>query len=279
MRASAPPQAGEPPPLGRAAEGRRGDGPEAGDQDDIRVRDVSRVYGAGTAAVHALRGVSLAVAPGERLAVVGPSGGGKTTLLNLLGGLDRPTSGEVVVCGRHLERETEDAVRAFRRQHVGVVFQFFHLLPSLTAVENVALPLLAAGRSLREARPAAAEALGLVEMAHRATARPFELSGGQMQRVAIARAIVARPRLLLADEPTGNLDTETGQRTLDLLLSLQQTLHTTIVLVTHAPAIAARCSRTVSIVDGRIVDDGLHATDADRSAGRARPRGGGGGTL
>ncbi|MFP4517530.1 MAG: ABC transporter ATP-binding protein [Desulfovibrionales bacterium] len=202
--------------------------------------------------VNILKGLNLRVGKGETLSVVGPSGAGKTSMLMVMSGLERPTSGRVRVAGRDLKGLDEDGLAAFRQQHVGIVFQSFHLVPSMTALENVALPLELAGDT--DAVNRGAEALEMVGLGERATHYPFELSGGEQQRVAIARAFVARPSLLLADEPTGNLDRTTEALVMDLLFTLQEQHGITFVLVTHDPRLASRCSRTVHLEDGRIFE-------------------------
>jgi putative ABC transport system ATP-binding protein len=204
----------------------------------------------GTLAI--LAGVSLAIARGETVAVMGASGAGKSTLLALLAGLDEPTSGTVRLAGRELTTLDEDGRAAVRARHVGFVFQSFHLVPSLTAVENVMLPLELAGRS--DARSAALEVLARVGLAERVGHYPRQLSGGEQQRVAIARAFVTRPAVLFADEPTGNLDAATGERIMQLLFGLNAETGTTLVLVTHDQALAARCGRVIRLDAGRMVE-------------------------
>jgi putative ABC transport system ATP-binding protein len=203
--------------------------------------------------VQVLRGVDLTVVPGEALGIVGPSGSGKTSLLMLLAGLERPTAGSLQVAGRDLGALDEDALARFRRDEVGIVFQSFHLIPTMTALENVAVPLEFAGR--RDAFARAEDALRDVGLGHRLTHYPGQLSGGEQQRVALARAVVAEPRLILADEPTGNLDRATGAAVMDLLFGLRARLGTTLLLITHDPALAERCGRRVHMEDGRITDD------------------------
>jgi putative ABC transport system ATP-binding protein len=205
----------------------------------------------GTLAI--LSGVSLAIARGETVAVMGASGAGKSTLLALLAGLDEPTTGQVRLADCELTTLDEDGRAAVRARHVGFVFQSFHLVPSLTAVENVMLPLELAGRS--DARGAALEVLGRVGLAERVGHYPRQLSGGEQQRVAIARAFVTRPDVLFADEPTGNLDAATGERIMDLLFGLNAETGTTLVLVTHDQSLAARCGRVIRLDAGRIVED------------------------
>ena len=203
----------------------------------------------GTLAI--LSGVSLAIARGETVAVMGASGAGKSTLLALLAGLDEPTAGEVRLAGKDLTRLDEDGRAAVRAGHVGFVFQSFHLVPSLTALENVMLPLELAARS--DARAAALEVLARVGLAERVGHYPRQLSGGEQQRVAIARAFVTRPDVLFADEPTGNLDAATGERIMELLFGLNAETGTTLVLVTHDRALAARCGRVIRLDAGCIV--------------------------
>ncbi len=199
-----------------------------------------------------LQGVDLDLEGGERLALVGPSGCGKSTLLNLLGGLDRPDAGSIRFAGEDLLALPPAGLARWRRANLGTVFQFFHLLPELTAQENVALPLHLLGVSHREAWTRAGDLLAQVDLTHRASAWPMELSGGEQQRVAVARALVARPRLLLADEPTGNLDSASGKGVLDLLTRLTQEAGTALVLVTHSDAAAALCTRVLPMQDGRL---------------------------
>ncbi|MBW6400611.1 ABC transporter ATP-binding protein [Roseomonas sp. HJA6] len=203
--------------------------------------------------INILRGVDIAVAAGEAVGIVGPSGSGKTSLLMLLAGLDRPTGGTLTVAGHDLTRMDEDALAVFRRETVGIVFQAFHLVPTMTAIENVAVPLEFAGRS--DAFDRAEEALKSVGLGHRLTHYPGQLSGGEQQRVALARAFVAQPRLLLADEPTGNLDRGTGGQVMDLLFGLRERFGTTLLLITHDPMLAERCERQLRMEDGRIVAD------------------------
>jgi ABC-type lipoprotein export system ATPase subunit len=200
-----------------------------------------------------LRDLTLTVASGERVALLGPSGCGKTTLLNLLGGLDRPETGEVRFQGEVLSAATPARLAQLRREALGTVFQFFHLIPTLTARENVELPLQLLGRPRLEARGRATELLEAVGLAARADAWPSTMSGGEMQRVAVARALAARPALLLADEPTGNLDSESGARVLDLLAELTEQSGAALVLVTHSEAAAAICHRVVRMRDGLIL--------------------------
>ncbi|HCU95030.1 MAG TPA: ABC transporter ATP-binding protein [Actinobacteria bacterium] len=220
----------------------------------LRARGLRKDYGREASLVRAVDGVDLDVAPGETLAVMGPSGCGKSTLLHLLGGLDRPTAGEIWLAGQRVDRLTERALARMRRDAVGFVFQAFHLIDELTAVENVELPALLAGRSPRAARRLAAGLLERVGLADRATFLPAALSGGQRQRVAIARALANEPVVVMADEPTGNLD---SAATLELL-RLFESLHTagqTLIIVTHDSRIAATADRMISMRDGAFVDE------------------------
>jgi putative ABC transport system ATP-binding protein len=206
----------------------------------------------GDAFVDALRGVDLTVARGEFVALVGPSGSGKSTVLNLIGGLDRPTSGQVWINGTELSASDERTLTQHRRRHVGFVFQSFNLLPRLTAEENVALPLMFSDVSERERRARARALLGRVGLEHRLEHRPTQLSGGEQQRVAIARALVAEPALLLADEPTGNLDTTTGAEIMALLKKLNQEGGLTLLVVTHDAEVAAFADRVIELRDGQV---------------------------
>lgn len=210
--------------------------------------------------VNVLRGVSLGVAPRETLSLVGPSGSGKTTTLMVAAGLERASSGTVRVAGRDLTALGEDELARFRRARVGVVFQAFHLVPTMTALENVALPLEFAGRPDAFAR--ARKALADVGLDERADHYPAQLSGGEQQRVAIARACAPDPTLLLADEPTGNLDSDTGARVMDLLFAMRERTGATLVLITHDAGLAARCARTVRMENGRIFAPGKTPGDA-----------------
>lgn len=221
----------------------------------IELRQVWKVFLNGRREVVALRGVSLSVRRGETVAVVGPSGSGKSTLLNLIGGLDRPSRGRILLEGRNLAELDDDELALVRREKIGFVFQFFHLLPTLTCVENVALPLHLRGWSRRSAEARARELLALVGLGERLDHLPEELSGGERQRVAIARALAANPPVLLADEPTGNLDTRTGAEILTLLADLHTRLGTTMLIVTHDAQVARACARVVTLRDGQIVGD------------------------
>jgi putative ABC transport system ATP-binding protein len=221
----------------------------------ISLEHVTRTYRVGDATVHALGDVSLEVGSGEHLAVIGPSGSGKSTLLHVLGCLDRPTAGTYRLEGRDVGSLTEQERSLLRRSRIGFVFQFFHLLPRLTAVANVELPMLFAGVAPEERRRRASEALEAVGLTARAHHRPDQLSGGERQRVAIARSVVMGPPLLLADEPTGNLDRSSAREVMDLLETMQRG-GLTLIVVTHDPAIAERARRIVQMEDGHVVKDG-----------------------
>ena len=219
----------------------------------VSARDVVRRYGEGEASVDALRGVSLAVQPGELVAVMGPSGSGKSTLMHLLAALDKPTTGEVTVGGVDIGGLGDTELTKLRRDHIGFIFQFFNLLPMLTAAENIALPLKLAG-----GKPDPvwlAELIEKVGLGQRLTHRPSELSGGQQQRVAVARALVSRPSVMFADEPTGNLDSKTGAEILELLRASTRDLGQTMVMVTHDAHAAAIADRVLFLADGDIVRD------------------------
>jgi putative ABC transport system ATP-binding protein len=218
----------------------------------VVMKQVTKVYATSRVEVHALRGVDLEVAPGELVAITGPSGSGKSTLLHVAGALDLPTGGALTILGEDLRAMSDDRLAAFRRRRLGFVFQFFNLLPTLSASENAALPLLLEGVGRREALAKGAALLERVGLGDRLDHRPDELSGGQQQRVALARALVAEPALLLADEPTGNLDSEAGARVLDLLEAARRERGLTIVLVTHDPGVAARADRVVRLKDGKV---------------------------
>jgi putative ABC transport system ATP-binding protein len=214
----------------------------------IRLRDLRLSIPAASGPVNILRGIDLDVEAGERIGILGPSGSGKTSLLMLVAGLERATGGAIAVAGTDLAPLDEDARAKFRLANLGIVFQSFHLIPTMTALENVAVPLELAGRA--DADRVAADALTRVGLGHRLTHRPSQLSGGEQQRVALARAFAPGPRLLLADEPTGNLDTETGSMVMDLLFDLCGQAGATLLLITHDPGLAARCDRTVTIKNG-----------------------------
>lgn len=218
----------------------------------IQLENVSREYGDGKV-VHALDNVSLRIAGGERVAVMGPSGSGKSTLLNLICGLDEPTSGVIRIDGVNIAALDDDARTRLRREKIGMVFQTFNLLPTLTAAENVSLPLRLQGVARREAERRANAMLERVRLGGRATHRPDQLSGGERQRVAIARALIFVPPVLLADEPTGNLDSTTGEEILHLLDDLHREFNTTILLVTHNEEAARHCDRVLRLRDGKVI--------------------------
>jgi putative ABC transport system ATP-binding protein len=216
----------------------------------IRMKDVSLTLGEGASSVHVLKGVSLEVKRGEATGIVGPSGSGKSTLLMVLAGLEKVDAGEVWITGERIDGRSEDAVAAFRGRNVGIVFQSFHLIPNMTALENVAVPLELAGHA--DPFAVARRELAAVGLAERLTHYPGELSGGEQQRVAIARALAPEPQILIADEPTGNLDQATGRQIADLLFAKAQERGMTLVLVTHDPGLAARCARQIAMRSGRI---------------------------
>ena len=207
--------------------------------------------------VHILRGIDLRIERGETISVVGPSGSGKSSMLMVIAGLERATLGDVQVAGQDLGRLNEDALALFRREQVGIVFQDFHLIPTMTALENVAIPLEFAGAP--DAFDRAAEGLRAVGLAHRTSHYPGQLSGGEQQRTALARALAPRPGLLLADEPTGNLDGETGEHVVELMFALTRDHGTTLMLITHDVSLAQRCQRRVGLVDGRITAAATHS--------------------
>ena len=223
----------------------------------IRLRGVHLTLDSLAGPVHILRGIDLDVADGETVAIVGPSGSGKSTMMMVIAGLERPSSGTVEVADADLGARSEDGLALFRRDRVGIVFQNFHLVPTMTAVENVAIPLEFAGRA--DAFAAAKTGLEAVGLGHRLDHYPAQLSGGEQQRVALARATAVSPRLILADEPTGNLDGDTGAQVMELLFQLRAKLGTTLVLITHDRSLARRCGRTVRLADGHIVGDERHA--------------------
>jgi putative ABC transport system ATP-binding protein len=222
----------------------------------IRLIDARKSYTQGTAEVIALAGVSLDIARGEFAAIMGPSGSGKSTLLHLIGGLDRPSAGDVLVDGKIISQMDDDAVTLFRREKIGFIFQFFNLLPTLTGIENVALPLVLDGRSEPEAEARAERMLARVGLAARRDHLPEQLSGGEIQRLAIARALVFDPPILLADEPTGNLDSKTGAAVLETIRQINREGGATVVMVTHDRDAAARTDRIVRLRDGRLEEEG-----------------------
>ena len=221
----------------------------------VAMRGVDLSLGRGAARVHILRDASLTIAKGEAVGIVGPSGSGKSTLLMIMAGLERPDRGEVAIDGVSLKTLTEDALARFRGARIGIVFQSFHLIPTMTALENVAAPLELAGA--RDASARAREELALVGLADRMSHYPAQLSGGEQQRVALARALVPRPSLLIADEPTGNLDEATGRAVMDLIFGLKARRGATLALVTHDPELAERCDRVIRMRSGAVEDMAL----------------------
>ncbi len=221
----------------------------------IRLVEIHKTFKQGASQVTALAGVSLHIAKGEFASIMGPSGSGKSTLLHLIGGLDRPTRGDVVVDGKVISQMGDDEVTLFRRERIGVIFQFFNLLPTLTAIENVALPALLGGRAEAEARAKSEALLERVGLSARGNHLPEELSGGEIQRLAIARALVFNPPILLADEPTGNLDSKTGGAILQLIRDINRQQDCTVVMVTHEREAAAAGDRVIHLKDG-IVEEG-----------------------
>ncbi len=238
----------------------------------VQVENLTKVYGKGETAVTALNHVNLSVNAGEFVAVMGPSGCGKSTLLHLVGGLDRPTEGHVAIEGQPLDNLSDEALTRLRRQKIGFVFQFYNLIPVLNATENAALPILLNGTSAAQAKARAREWLQKVGLGSRLDSRPDQLSGGQQQRVAIARALVAEPKLVLADEPTGNLDSHASDEIAALLRQVANEWGRAVVMVTHAPHIASYADRILFLKDGAIVDERRpeprNANTADWVAGR-----------
>ncbi len=224
----------------------------------ISLTDIGLKLAGNAGMVEVLSGISLNVEKGASIGLVGPSGSGKSSLLMIMGGLEQPTSGKIEVLGQNIGGLNEDALARFRRDHMGIVFQSFHLIPTMTALENVATPLELAGVS--DALDRAADELAVVGLSSRTGHFPSQLSGGEQQRVALARAGAVRPDILLADEPTGNLDTTTGAAIMDMLFDLQKRHETTLVLVTHSAELAARCDRVISLRDGKI--DGAQRSGA-----------------
>ena len=223
----------------------------------LQVEQLTRVYGSGDAAVRALDGVSLTVERGEFVAVMGASGSGKSTLLHLLGGVDKPTSGRITLDGVSLYDQKEEELTVFRRRQIGLVYQFYNLVPLLTVEENLTLPLLLDGRTADPAR--VLDLLARLGLESKRRAFPAQLSGGQQQRVAIARALITHPALLLADEPTGNLDSAASESVMRMLVQLNETTGQTIVMITHDEALALQAKRIIRLRDGRIVKDEVRA--------------------
>ncbi|MBP6207952.1 MAG: ABC transporter ATP-binding protein [Anaerolineales bacterium] len=221
----------------------------------VKIENVTRTYQIGKLETHALRGVSLSINSGEFTALVGPSGSGKTTLLQMIGCLDQPTSGRVTVDGKEVTSLNRNQRADMRKGHIGFIFQFFALIPTLTAYENVEMPLLLNGHSPKERRDRVMELLNAVDLTDRANNRPDQLSGGQQQRIAIARALAPKPALILADEPTANLDTENGKQVMEIMKKLNQETGETFVFATHDPRVINYASRVVTLEDGVIVKD------------------------
>ena len=219
----------------------------------IRLTDIHLTLNSLAGPVNILRGIDLEVTDGEAVGMIGPSGSGKSTLMSVIAGLERPTSGDVVIDGQQISHMDEDALALFRRGRVGIVFQSFHLIPTMTALENVAVPLELLG--VENAFDRAAVELGVVGLYSRLDHYPGQLSGGEQQRVALARALAPEPGLLLADEPTGNLDAKTGSSIIDLMFELHDDRGTTLVLITHDPGLANRCDRVVQLRDGQVFSD------------------------
>ena len=230
------------------------------EQQIITAMDVRKIYDTGKMEVPALRGVDFTVSRGEMVAIMGPSGCGKTTLLNCLSGLDTINDGQILIAGTDMARMSDNARTTFRAKEMGFVFQFYNLLPVLSAVENVELPLLVSGVKPKKARERAVEALAQVGLERQANQKPGELSGGQRQRVTIARALVNQPSIVWADEPTGDLDTETADDVMRVMRELNQRNQQTFVVVTHDPRIGEMCDRIIRMQDGRVIDEGLAAT-------------------
>jgi len=232
----------------------------------IAAQKLTKVFGSGSTAVTALEDVTINIAEGEFVAIMGPSGCGKSTLLHLLGGLDRPTSGEVLFDGISIAEMTDQHLTELRRRKIGFVFQFFNLIPVLNAVENAALPVTLDGVKPTDAKAKAEKWLDHFGLQERLNSRPDQLSGGEQQRVAIARALVAEPRLILADEPTGNLDTRAGDEIAGLLRQVSTEFNRTVVMVTHDPRIAAYAERIIFLKDGKVIDETpLNTTDRQPS--------------
>jgi putative ABC transport system ATP-binding protein len=220
----------------------------------IRTVDLTKSLPLGKTVVHALRGVNMDIFPGEMVGIVGPSGSGKSTLLGVIGGLDSPSSGRIEIDGIDITRMSEDRLTEIRNEKIGFVFQFFNLIPTLTALENVVLPIQFARKARVNPNRRAKELLAMLGLSDRMHHRPMELSGGQQQRVAIARALANNPPLLLADEPTGNLDSESGRLVFETLRQVRYEVGTTVVIVTHDPNLAAQTDRVLTLIDGRIVN-------------------------
>jgi len=217
----------------------------------IQLENIQRTFQVGDQLIYALNNINLTINKGEYVSIMGPSGSGKSTLLNVIALLDQPSSGKYILNGQDVTQLNDDQLARVRRENIGFVFQFFHLIPRLTAAENIEIPMVLAGIAVKERKQRIAEALAAVNLEQRATHRPDQLSGGQMQRVAIARAMIMRPEILLADEPTGNLDSKTGQEIISLLEKLNQQ-QVTLITITHDQAIGDRAQRCIHLIDGQI---------------------------
>ena len=228
----------------------------------IDVRNVKKVYHVGTVDVHALRGVDLQVASGDICSIIGRSGSGKSTMLNVLAGLEQVSGGEIVIAGKHLERMTQGELILFRQKRVGFIFQSFNLMPYYTALENVALPLSFSGVPLAQRTKRAKQMLDVVGLSTHMKHKPSELSGGQQQRVGIARALVTNPSIVFADEPTGNLDSNTSDEVMQVIITIMREQKKTLVMVTHDPHIAEYGDKVVHLLDGRITDITINAKDS-----------------
>ena len=233
----------------------------------IRIRGLKKVYRVGEERVRALNGVDLDIYPGEFVCIIGRSGSGKSTLLNMMAGLEKPSRGSIVIAGEHLEKMNEKQLVDFRLRHIGFIFQQFNLFPSLTALENVTMPLVYRGVSARKRKAAALKMLKDLGLSKHVNHKPSQMSGGQQQRVGIARALVSNPEVIFADEPTGNLDSRTSEEILSLIQAMAKRDNHTLVMVTHDPSVAAHADRVVNILDGLIVDI------VDQTGGRSAPGG------
>jgi putative ABC transport system ATP-binding protein len=239
---------------------------ETGNDLVLRVEDLRKDLQLGEVAVHALRGVSMSVTRGEFMGIIGPSGSGKSTLLGLIGGLDTPTSGKVYIDGTDITNMRERALTRIRNEKIGFVFQFFNLIPTLTALENVALPLQFSAKKQGNAHQRAKELLAMLGLGDRLDHRPAQLSGGQQQRVAIARALANHPPLILCDEPTGSLDTEASDAVMNALREVRRQTNTTVIIVTHDPNVASQLDRLITLVDGQIASDSDPHSSAQQAA-------------
>lgn len=224
-------------------------------QPIIQTRNVKKTYRVGSVDIQALRGVDLSIMPGEMVSIIGPSGSGKSTLLNVLAGLEHVTSGEIVIAGKRLDKMTQSELIVFRQKHVGFIFQSFNLMPYYTAVENVAFPLSFRGMPRKRREALAVEALKVMGLGKHLKHKPSQMSGGQQQRVGIARAFVSKPRVIFADEPTGNLDSITSKQVLYRMLQISKQMGTTFVMVTHEPELASCADRIITILDGKVQSD------------------------